>query len=713
MKQVVQNFRDGRLTLADVPAPAAPGPQGVLIANRFSLISAGTERATIEIARKSLLAKAQARPDLVRKVIDSVRREGLVDAMKTVAGRLDRSAPLGYSCAGVVLGVGADVQGLAVGDRVACAGQDHASHAEFVVVPQNLCVPVPAAVDLADAAYVALGAIALQAIRQTEPRLGETVVVIGLGLVGILIAQLLRANGCTVIGSEVDASRVALARTLGIDSAIAPGDLGAEVARRTGGHGADAAIVAASTTGNEPIAAAAASCRRKGRVVVVGAVGMTLPREPFYRNELELKLSTSYGPGRYDPRYEESGVDYPYGYVRWTERRNMAAFLDLVAQGRVDAHALTSHRFAVADAGRAYELIATRREHMGVVLCYDPSTPKPETRLALRPPREQRRMEIGVIGAGAHVRDKLLPRLRARSDASVRAVCCRTGVSAKTVAARVGAEYCTTNLIDVLDDPRIDAVVIGTRHDLHASVAIDALARGKDVLIEKPLCLDAAELTAIEAAHDDAARVSGAVLCVGFNRRHSAHVRRVREFFAACGAPLTMVYRVNAGALPRDHWLFDPKVGGGRIVGEICHFVDTVRHIANAPIVRVHAIRTRREGDNGVVASLEFGDGSIATVIYVVDGDRGIAKERLEIAGAGRTALIDDYRVTDLHRDGRRRRFRGRRQDKGFDGQLEHFATLRADPAAADTEFRASVATTRATFALLDSLASGMPTALG
>jgi len=704
MKQVIQNLRDGALTVDDVPAPRADA-QSLLVANHYSLISAGTERATLDLARKGLLGKAQARPDLVRKVLDSVRRDGVFDTMKTVAERLDRRAALGYSCAGTVVAKGTGVTGFEVGDRVACAGQDHASHAELVVVPQNLCVRVPAGVVLADAAYVALGAIALQAVRQTEPRLGETVVVIGLGLVGLLIAQLLKANGCRVIGSDLDETRSQLAATLGVDRTAPPATLEREVAAFTDGYGADAVVIAASSRTSSAVASAGVVCRHKGRVVVVGAVGMDVPREAFYRKELELRLSTSYGPGRYDPRYEDKSLDYPYGYVRWTEQRNMAAFLDLVDARRVDVAAMTSHRFDIADAARAFDMIASNERQLGVLLVYHPDAAPQGTRVRLEDPRPVERVELGLIGAGNHVRDALMPHLRTRRDVNVRAVCCATPISAKFVGERSGADYCTTDAREILADSRVNAVLIGARHDAHARYVLDALAAGKHAFVEKPLCLTHAELDAIAAVHERANAARAVALMVGFNRRHSPHIGVLRECFAARRAPLTLVYRVNAGALPADHWLLDPAVGGGRALGEACHFVDALAHIVGCAPTRVQATRTRRTGhDHDFVATFDFADGSVGTLIYAVDGDRAVAKERIEVFGDGRSAIVDDFRVTECFVDGRRRAYKSRGRDKGFRAEMDAFVESVSNPALAEAAFLAAIASTRATLALADSL---------
>jgi len=435
-------------------------------------------------------------------------------------------------------------------------------------------------------------------------------------------------------------------------------------------------------------------CRHKGRVVVVGAVGMDVPREAFYRKELELRLSTSYGPGRYDPRYEDKGLDYPFGYVRWTERRNMAAFLDLVAARRVDVAAMTTHRFEIADAALAFDLIASAERQLGVLLVYRPDSAPRATRVRLDEPRPVERIELGLIGAGNHVRDALLPHVLGRSDINVRAVCCATPINAKHVGERAAADYCTTDAREIFADARVNAVLIGARHDTHARYVLDALAAGKHAFVEKPLCLTRAELDTICTAYESTHRVA---LVVGFNRRHSTHVAALRECFARRQGPLTMLYRVNAGPLPADHWLLDPVIGGGRLLGEACHFVDTLAHIAASAPVRVHASRTRGSAsDHDVVATLEFTDGSVGTLIYSVAGERAV--------GDGRSAIIDDFRITEWFADSRKHRVKSRGRDKGFRAEIDHFAACISNPTAADAAFRAAVVSTRATLALVESL---------
>lgn len=712
MKQVVQNYRDGKLSVQDVPPPTIR-PGGVLVATRASLISVGTERSTVDTGRKSLAGKAMDRPDLVRKVLDKAQKDGVVDTLKMVSSRLDSPVALGYSCAGVVLEVGAGVDGFTVGDRVACAGQDYASHAEVVFVPKNLCVKMPDSIGFDDAAYVTLGAIAMQGVRQADPKLGDVVAVIGLGVVGQLIAQLLKANGCIVLASEPDADKRALAERLGVDAAVRPDALGDEVAARTGGHGVDAVIIAASTKSDGPIAAAGEICRQKGRVVVVGAVGMAVPREPYYRKELDLRLSTSYGPGRYDPSYEEKGHDYPYGYVRWTERRNMAAFLTLVDAGKLDLAALTSHRYPIERSEQAYkEILSGQEAPLGVLLNYSEDIAPVEQRaIHLRARADTESVRLGLIGAGNHVRDMLIPALKGVPETTITAVCTQRGVQAKTLGDRLGVAYCTTDYQEILGDDAINAVLIGTRHDSHGAIVLDALRAGKHVFVEKPLCLSEDELDEISALYAEKAR-EGLRLAVGFNRRFSAHCDKAREFLGERRRPLVMTYRANAGLIPAEHWVQDPSVGGGRIIGEACHFVDYLQAICGARVTSVHARCTGAAAtdpaQDEAILSLGFADGSVGSIIYAAGGDRGVAKERFEAMGDGAAVVMDDFGRSEFHRNGRRSVFKSRKRDKGFATQMAAFCTSVRDGAAPGMAFDDVASVTRTCLRAVDSMKTGM-----
>jgi len=677
MKQVIQSYRTGILKVDEVPQPVLR-PGGVLVGNRFSLISAGTERSTVSTAQKSLIGKAMERPEMVQKVMKAARKEGWADTLRMVFDRLDMPAALGYSCAGVVLEVGERVSEFAVGDRVACAGQNFASHAESVYVPKNLAVKIPAGVDFDEASFVALGAIALQGIRQAEVGLGDKVAVIGLGLLGQLSVQLLKASGCLVIASDPEEPKCQLAQRLGADRSVIPEQLEEATAELTSGKGVDAVLLTASTKENGPIEKAAQISRRRGRVVVVGAVGMTIPREPYYRKELELRLSTSYGPGRYDSDYEERGIDYPYGYVRWTENRNMQAFLILVQQKRVDLRPLVTHTYPIQEAEKAYCLLAEGDEpYLGILLAYPAENPPLRNpRITVIPNRSLSRVNLAILGSGNHVKDRLLPCLLKMKDVAIRAICSGTGAGSKVLAEKIQAAYCTSDYREVLKDPDVNAVLIGTRHDMHAVLVMDALNAGKHVFVEKPLCLTEEELESILSVYSKKAE-EGFCLTVGFNRRFSPHIVRAREFFHDRRNPLVMSYRVNCGPIPAGHWIQDPTVGGGRIVGEVCHFVDTLQALCGASPVSLHARRIGEHAsgmtDDQAIFSFSFADGSIGTILYAAGGDTALAKERIEAFGDGKSWVLDDFRISEYFAHGKRKQFKTGKTDKGFQSEMDRF----------------------------------------
>ena len=710
MKQVIQRLRDGHLAVADVPAPTV-SPGQILVRTRASLISAGTERATVEFARKSLAGKAASRMDLVSKVIDKARVEGVQETLRMVRARLNAPVALGYSCAGEVIAVGDHIGEFRVGDRVACAGQNYASHAEFVSVPKNLSVSIPDEVTFAGAAYVTLGAIAMQGVRQAAPQLSESVAVIGLGLLGQITVQLLKANGCRTIGCDLSPERRALAMELGADAVAEPGGLVTTVESRTNGFGADAVIITASSKSDAPIELAAEVSRKKGRVVVVGAVPMNVPREPFYFRELDLRLSMSYGPGRYDPSYEEAGFDYPLAYVRWTERRNMEAFLGLVRDRRINLDRLTTHRFDVSSAPDAYRLITDPDPGLlGVLLEYrETGQPTTKTVFASRKPADGA-VAIGVIGAGSHVTDRLLPQLRKIGGVHLRAVCTANGRTAENVANQIGAEYATTDFEEILDDAGIHAVMVGTRHDLHAKLVIAALNRGKHVFVEKPLCLTDAELDEISSAVR-ASAPAGAALFVGYNRRYSEHAEMAKRFLGKARPPLSISYRVNAGALAAGHWLLDENTGGGRIIGEGCHFVDFAQTLCDANVESVSAAATRAKDGaprNEAHILLHLSDGSVASILYTGEGGAALAKERCEIHGGQKSVVVDDFWRTELYDRRKRKVFKTSRQDKGFAREMATFVDVVRNPLHAGQSFEALHAASQATFRAVDSSRTGL-----
>lgn len=675
MLQVEQSYRTGVLRVAEVPAPRAGGGRN-LIATRASLISAGTERQIIDLAKSSLAGKARARPDLVRKTIAKARQEGLVSAARKVFAKLDSPIPLGYSLAGTILESSAEAGGYAAGARVACAGAAVANHAEFNAVPKHLTVPIPDGVSDDDAAFVTLGAIALQGVRVARPELGEVVVVMGLGLIGLLSVQIFKANGCTVIGFDPDPSRAALAREMDADAAVSDG-LANLVAARTRGAGADVVLVAASAKSSAPVNTAAEISRMKGRVVVVGMVGMELDREPFYKRELDLRLSMSYGPGRYDPAYETDGHDYPLPYVRWTEQRNMEAFLGLVAAGTVTPGKLVTHRFPIDRAEEAYALLSSEEPNLGILLDFpeENAAPRHAVEVAPRSASSATGEAVAFLGMGNYARSVLLPAAKAAGYQQFSAVVTATGLSARNAAEKFGFAVAATDPGVVFDDPASGTVFIATRHDSHAAYAEQALMAGKHVFVEKPLALDHAGLDRAMAA----ARRAPGILTVGFNRRFAPLLVQLRDAAAGSGGPVLMHYRVNAGEVPPDSWTRGSE-GGGRIAGEACHFVDALSAICGADPFAVAVMPT--EGiDDTLQALIRFADGSTGHILYSAIGDPAAPKERIEVLGRGLVASIDDFRVLTTTHRGRTKTVKTRAKDKG---QLALVAAFRAGSAAGE-----------------------------
>jgi predicted dehydrogenase/threonine dehydrogenase-like Zn-dependent dehydrogenase len=678
VKAIIQIYKTGELKVVETPPPQLR-PGWVLVRNSHSLISAGTEKTKVDTARMSLLGKAMARPDLVKKVIDKARREGLWKAWQTASDRLEQLTPLGYSCAGQVMAVRGDVDGLCEGDRVACGGSG-ANHAEIVCVPKNLVVPIPEGVNSDAAAFTTLGAIALQGVRQADVRLGEIVAVVGLGLLGLLSVQLLRASGCRVLGTDVDPAKLALAKELGCEVALLASDesLQEQVLISTGGYGVDATIITASTSSNQPVEQAGEITRERGRVVVVGGTGLTIPREPYYRKEIDFRISRSYGPGRYDPRYEEDGHDYPYGYVRFTERRNMACFLDLLGGGQVQVTKMITHRFSLDNFAKAYDLLRGERKelYLGILLEYTREDVAVPRRVTLAPRRlDRERIKVGVFGAGHYATAYLLPAIKNHPLLELGGICTGSGITASQVAQRFGFDAAYGDVESILDGS--DAILVATRHNDHADYAIKALQRGKPVFIEKPLVINTEQLEQVISAASSAGSVS---IMVGFNRRFAPAIAAVKEHFAPVKGPRQILIRVNAGRIPADHWAHNPDVGGGRLIGEGCHFLDLALYLAGAPVRRVRAMGIPRPELRHALwddfsIQLLMADGSLATVIYTALGNSGLAKERIEICGGGRSAIVDDYRFVDLWRDAKHTRKTWRKPDKGQVAEIDAWAS--------------------------------------
>jgi predicted dehydrogenase/threonine dehydrogenase-like Zn-dependent dehydrogenase len=706
VKQVAQRPRDGRVSVEDVPPPALR-PGWVLIRNRCSLISVGTERSKIDLGKKNLVAKARARPDLVRKTLDKARTEGIGSAAAAVRDRLAMLSPLGYSVAGIVEAVGVGVEGLAPGDKVAGAGAGWANHAALVAVPKNLVARVPEGVDLADAAYATVGAIAIHSVRQSEARLGERVGVIGLGLVGQLVVRVLIAAGCEVWGTDPDLQATTLAEQAGTHILLLEerGDHSA-LSRDVGG-GLDAVIICAASSSAGPVDLACRLLRSRGRIVVVGDVLIEADRSVMYEKELELRLSRSYGPGRYRVDYEEHGHDLPAEYVRWTEQRNLQAFVDLIGANRVSPAVLTTHRFPIDQAVEAYAIVESGDSRsFGVLLDYPENGSADVGELRRRPhlggaPPGNR---IGVLGAGAFARGVVIPGLL-RAGAKLAAVASEGGLTASDAAARFGFDRAGTT-DDILADEHIDGVVIATRHSSHAALTAAALRTGKAVFVEKPLALTDVELFDVAQA-----LAHGRFLMVGFNRRFAPFVADVIDLLGS-STRRSMAIRVNAGRLPDDHWLHDPFVGGGRLLGEGCHFIDLLMHCIGASLENVHAYATPfaqrpLECSDDFAVSLRFTDGAIGTLFYTGEGDTRLGKERIEAFADGQTLVIDDFRRLEHFRHGHRSELK-RRQDKGHRQELERFiAGCRGEAEPPDSS--SYFASTRATLAAAESLHTGQP----
>jgi len=651
MKQVL--LTGGGLKVEDVPAPQVT-PGAVLVRAAASCISVGTELFGVKSSNLPLWKRALRRPDQVRRVIEMVRSQGFIQTTELVRSYLAQARPMGYSLAGTVIAVGHGVNDLFPGDRVSCAGSQAAFHAEFVCVPRNLVVPTPDDVTNEAAATVALGAIALQGVRRATPTMGETFVVVGLGILGQLAVRLLKASGVRVIGADLDPARVAQAREHGLDLTI-DGTDGAEqqVARLTGGLGADAVIVTAATTSEELLGTALRMCRRKGRVVLVGDVPISFDRADVYAKEIDFLISSSYGPGRYDRHYEEGGLDYPAGYVRWTENRNMQAYLALLASGAVRIDDLVKVRYAVGDAVAAYESLQSAGvdRPLGVILTYPADAGDNPTSIVANPELRTARpgaLRIGIIGAGGFAKGTLLPIVKSEpARFSLQSVCARQGHNASAVAQHFGAPVATTDFDAILASADIDAVIIATRHNLHADMVLRALRAGKHVFVEKPLCLTVAELDAIAAFYGDSTE-GKPLLMVGFNRRFSRFAAAIAQATAQRSNPMIIDYRVNAGYLPRDSWVHGAE-GGGRNIGEACHFYDLFVMLTGAKVDAINAVSIRpRTGYYGTtdnfVATFGFADGSVAKLTYTAMGSSDFPKEQCEVYADGRVHLIDDFR---------------------------------------------------------------------
>jgi polar amino acid transport system substrate-binding protein len=704
MKQLVQRIKDGEMKVVDLPIPFLK-PKGVLVKNYFSLISAGTERTTVESGKENLLIKAYKNPDVVKQVYQIIRRDGLIPTVERILGNLNDYKTLGYSSSGVV--IESSSERFKPGDRVACAGAGYANHAEVVFVPENLCVKLPEKVSFEDGAFTTLGAIALQGVRLANPTLGETVAIIGLGLLGLISVQLLKTNGCKVIGLDISEVALDYARKMGCDFVLKSSKSEKEtILNLTDGIGVDKVLITAATDSNEPIELAGLITREKGKVIVVGAVKMDIPRGPFYNKEIEVVISKSYGPGRYDPKYEEMGIDYPIGYVRWTENRNMQAIVELVAQGKLDFKSLITHKFQIDEFQKAYDLILgkTKEFYRGILFEYSQSKISEIKSVQISSKsKPTSNIKIGFIGAGSFAQSSLLPHLKSL-DVNLINVCTTDGLTAQNVARKFGFQKFTTSPEEILNDKEINVVFIATRHDSHSKYVIEALRSSKKVFVEKPLAINYDELKEIIDLQSEEK-----FLLVGYNRRFAKSIVDIKNHFPS--GPFNFLYRVNAGKLPLEHWT-QWEEQGGRIIGEVCHFVDTLSFICNSNPKQVYAQSISfKQGflkeEDTVSIVMKFEDGSIGTIIYQANADSSIPKEYLEVSAHQKSAILHNFEKVNFYSGGKikTKSYFG----KGHKEEIEAFINSIKKGGEPPIDLKTLLITTLTTFAIIESLRTNKP----
>lgn len=725
MKQIIQYQKTGEMMIKDLPAPVLKDG-GILVQNVFSLISSGTERSSVETAKASLISKARSRPDLVKQVIDNVKREGLITTYKKVQNRLDKYKEFGYSSAGIVLETSSGR--FKIGDRVACAGTGYASHAEVIFVPQNLAVKIPDTVSFEDASFTTLGAIALQGIRQADVHLNEYVAVIGLGLLGLLTVRLLKINGCSVIGLDISDNNFQIAKEFGCDEVLlSNSDSVSAINSLTKGFGTDAVIITASARSNEPLEYALRYARKKSKIVIVGSVNMNIPRSPFYEKELDLKISCSYGPGRYDYNYEEFGIDYPIGYVRWTENRNMQTVLDLIADKSLDVSSLISHKIPISRALDAYAIITGKIKdpYRGILIEYpfnefndthlnrvfnlqsstNKKTVSSEQNLPDNcKPGNYQDIKIGFIGVGNFAQNYLLPTL-VKHKITLCIISNSLPLSSDTVGKKYSFNFCSSDINEVFLDSTVNTVFIATRHDSHTQLTLKSLKNNKHTFVEKPVAINRSEL--MELYNYLSENQNGLSYMVGFNRRFSKTFIDIKNFFNSRNEPLFITYRVNAGAVPADHWL-NHKSQGGRIIGEACHFIDCMQYLTDSEPVTVFASSLDLQGENNsntenINVTINFRDGSIGNLIYIANGNNSLPKEYCEVSSGGKTAVMNNFHDTIFYTASKKRKIRYH-QGKGHREEVEHFLNVITGKENQKLSFNSACLTTLTTFCILDSI---------
>ena len=706
MQQLTQKLGSGDMVIQEVPYPQL-GKGMLIVKNHYSIISAGTEGSTVQAARKSLLGKAKERPKQVKQVFDTLKKQGPIQTYRAVMKKLDAYSPLGYSCAGEVIEVGEGITEFEIGDMVACAGAGYANHAEIVSVPVNLCVKLDPKANLKDAAYNTVGAISMQGVRQADLRIGESCVVIGLGLLGQLAALILKASGVTVIGIDVDESAVEQAiNNKAVDVGMTRDSAGIEeqILNATNGIGADAVIIAAATSSLDPINFAGAIARKKAKVVVLGAVPTGFDRDPFwYRKELELKMACSYGPGRYDLNYEEKGIDYPVAYVRWTEKRNMEAFQSLLSSNCINIEYLTTHVFDFDNAKEAFDLVVEKTEPFtGIALKYDVAKEPSKTPIKTSNAQALGKINISFIGAGSYAQGNLLPNIPETNDISRIGILTNSGTTSKRVAEKFKFQFCASEEQDILDDTT-NTVFIATRHDSHGSYVLKALKANKHVFVEKPLCLKEDELHQIIQTQE---KYNKAVM-IGFNRRFSPLTKKLKK--ALGKNPMTMIYRVNAGAIPKDNWIQDMELGGGRIHGEVCHFIDYLTYINGSMPTKVSAtaIPDTNQLNDTLNVLLQFENGSSGVIAYYSNGSKSMTKEYVEVFSAGISATLLDFKVLKIYGKGRPKKSKLMNQNKGQKEMVNAFVNGLLQDGKAPISFNDVIAVTKTCFGIIESIKRG------
>lgn len=650
MLQLIQHQKTGKIISAEVPAPKCP-KNGVLVKVSHSIISAGTEKTTVSKAKSSLIERAKKQPEDVKLVLDYIKKEGIHSTYRRIKSALNSYKALGYSASGIVIET--TVEDFSVGDRVAVAGAGLANHAEIVAIPKNLAVKIPAEVSYHEAAYTTIGAIAMQGVRQANVRIGDNIAVIGLGLIGIITVQLLKANGCRVAGFDLNDEALENARKFGSDQVFESSFNSIKSAIAfTRGHGFDSVIITAGTSSNQPVELAMELARKKGIAVAVGAIGMDIPRPPFFKKEIDFRIASSYGPGRYDPNYEEKGIDYPYAYVRYTENRNMQAFLDLIQMKKIDVESMTTHEYDLENAEDAYELVLGNKKEkfLGIILKYNKYVSQVRY-IELKRKSISSDVTIGFVGAGTFAQNYLMPPLL-KLDVSLRAVATESSVNSKTVADKFGFKAAATDYNEIINKDEINTIFIATRHDSHAEIVIQAIKNKKNIFVEKPLCINYKELLEIDFAMQE----NPTNLMVGFNRRFSEDIQQIKKFIENHSDPLNMLYRVNAGYIPKEHWT-QHENQGGRIIGEVCHFIDTMAYLCDAlpKLVYAKSISTANESKvdfDDVMIVIKFEDGSLGSVLYTASGDKSLPKEYLEVYCENKTAIMHNFEKVELYNAG-------------------------------------------------------------